>query len=88
MKLPITVEIVDAAVDAAAFDAAYGFINYVDFTFSPFKYTSEVSRINRSELRPEAACDDMEVTLELAEQTRQETSRGALSLCWVAFQVT
>ncbi|MCC7208433.1 MAG: FAD:protein FMN transferase [Anaerolineae bacterium] len=73
MGMPITVEIVDASAHAGAFDEVYGFLNYVDCTFSPFKETSEVSRVNRGELALEDACDDMRVVLELAEQTRQDT---------------
>lgn len=73
MGMPITVEIVDAAATAAAFDDVYDFFAYVDKTFSPFKEDSEVCRISRGELRLEDACDDMQVIMELAELTRQET---------------
>lgn len=73
MGMPITVEIVDAAADVAAFDEVYAFFSYVDETFSPFKETSEVSRINRNELKLEDACDDMRIIMELAEETRQDT---------------
>ncbi|MCB9450597.1 MAG: FAD:protein FMN transferase [Anaerolineaceae bacterium] len=74
MGMPITVEIVDASADAGAFDAVYDYFNYVDQTFSPFKETSEVSRINRGELALADACEDMQIILELAEQTKQETN--------------
>lgn len=74
MGMPITVEIVDAPADAGAFDAVYGYFNYVDETFSPFKPTSEVSRINRGELALTDACADMQAILELAELTKYETS--------------
>ncbi len=73
MGMPITVEIVDASADAGAFDAVYDYFNYVDQTFSPFKETSEVSRINRRELTFDQTCHDMHTVLELAEQTKQET---------------
>ena len=74
MGMPITVEIVDAPATAGAFDEVYAYFNYIDQTFSPFKETSEVSRINRGELTVADACDDMHIVLELAEQTKQETS--------------
>jgi thiamine biosynthesis lipoprotein len=74
MGMPITVEIVDASADAGAFDAVYAYFAYVDQTFSPFKETSEVSQINRGELALADACADMQIILELAEQTRQETN--------------
>lgn len=73
MGMPITVEIVDAAATAAAFDTVYDFLAYVDTTFSPFKPDSEVCRIDRRELSPADACADMQMILRLAEQTRQET---------------
>ncbi len=74
MGMPITVEIVDASAEAEAFDEVYAYFHYVDQTFSPFSETSEVSRINRGELALADACDDMQIVLELAEQTKQETN--------------
>lgn len=74
MGMPITVEIVDAPATAGAFDDVYAYFTYIDQTFSPFKETSEVSRVNRGELALSDACDDMQVVLALAEQTKQETN--------------
>ncbi|HEX2908876.1 MAG TPA: FAD:protein FMN transferase [Phototrophicaceae bacterium] len=74
MGMPITVEIVDASATAEAFDTVYAYFNYVDETFSPFKPTSEVSRVNGGELTLDKTCDDMQVVLELAELTKQETN--------------
>lgn len=73
MGMPITVEIVDASADAGAFDAVYAYFAYIDETFSPFKPTSEVSRVNRGELALADTCLDMQIVLEIAEQTRQES---------------
>lgn len=73
MGMPITVEIVDAPVEAGVFDEIYDYFRYIDETFSPFKATSEVSRVNRGELALADTCQDMHMVLELAEQTRQET---------------
>jgi thiamine biosynthesis lipoprotein len=73
MGMPITVEIVDASATPEAFDAVYDYFHYVDQTFSPFKEASEVSQINRGELAPAEACEDMQIVLELAELTKQET---------------
>ncbi len=74
MGMPITVEIVDASAAAGAFDEVYAYFNYVDQTFSPFKETSEVSRVNRGELALSDTCADMQHILELAEQTWNETN--------------
>lgn len=73
MGMPITVEIVDASATAGAFDDVYAYFNYVDQTFSPFKETSEVSRVNRGELALADTCHDMQTILRLAEQTSEET---------------
>lgn len=73
MGMPITIEIVDAFATDALFDKAYDYFAYVDATFSPFKPTSEVSRINRGELELDDASEDMRVIVSLAEITRQQT---------------
>ena len=73
MGMPITIEIADAGVSADVFDQAYAYLVYVDETFSPFKETSEVSRINRGELDPAQASDDLRLILGLADFTRQQT---------------
>ncbi len=73
MGMPITVEIVDASATAGAFDDVYAYFNYVDQTFSPFKETSEVSRVNRGELALTETCQDMQTVLELAAQTTEQT---------------
>lgn len=48
MGMPITVEVVDAA-SPDILEAVFSYFVSVDERFSPFKETSEVSRINRSE---------------------------------------
>jgi len=73
MGMPITIEIAEDSVSPDVFEAAYAYLHTVDETFSPFKETSEVSRINRGELDPARASEDMRVILTLAEQTRQQT---------------
>jgi hypothetical protein len=45
----------------------------VDELFSPCKESSETSRIDRGDLAPEDASDEMEEVLRLAEDTRQRT---------------
>lgn len=71
--MPITVEIVDASATAEAFAATYAFFNEVDQRFSLYKETSEVSRINRGDLCLEESSPDMQIILELAEQTKRES---------------
>jgi thiamine biosynthesis lipoprotein len=86
MGMPVTVVIPDReglgreqqrgiwfpTLDAAA-EAVFESFRSVDERFSPYKETSETSRIDRSELAPEDASDEMKEVLRLAEETRQRT---------------
>jgi len=74
MGMPVTLEVIDAAADEALFDDVYGYFAYVDEKFSTYKEQSEISRINRGELKLEEASEDMRLIFELAEQTRAETN--------------
>jgi FAD:protein FMN transferase len=55
MGMPVTVQVVDAEADEQALDQVFNEFRLLDRTFSPFLVDSEVSRINRGELRPENA---------------------------------
>jgi thiamine biosynthesis lipoprotein len=73
MGMPITVEIVDPGENERLLDAVFGYFGYIDRKFSTFKPDSEISMINRQELRLEDASDEMKAIFRLAEQTRQES---------------
>lgn len=73
MGMPITVEVVDDFATSQTLDEIYAYLTYIDETFSTYKASSEISRINRGELLLEQASDDMQTIFALAEQTRQET---------------
>jgi thiamine biosynthesis lipoprotein len=73
MGMPITVEIVDPGENERLLDAVFGYFGYIDRKFSTFKPDSEISMINRQELRLEEASDEMKAIFRLAEQTRQES---------------
>jgi len=53
--MPVTVQVVDDMADGEALDKVFEDFALLDRTFSPFLVGSEVSRINRAELRPEDA---------------------------------
>lgn len=72
MDMHVTVEIVDAS-DKNIFDEIYDYFTWVDETFSPFKPTSEVSKINDGRLKPNAASREMREILALCAQTTKET---------------
>ena len=68
MGMPVVVEIVGAT--HAALDPIFEHFRRVDAQFSPFKLSSEVSRINRREIAPDAYSALMREILALAEETR------------------
>ena len=74
MGMPVTVEVVDASASQALLDRVFRYFEYVDGKFSTYSDQSEISRINRGELSPQDASDDMRAIFTLAEQTRLETS--------------
>ncbi len=75
MGMPVTVEIAGAQAAQASMDKVFDYFRYVDNTFSTYKVDSEISRINRGELRPTQYSEDMKSIFELAEETK-ERSRG------------
>jgi thiamine biosynthesis lipoprotein len=74
MGMPITVEIVDAVVTQHDLDSVFAYFVAVDETFSTYKDSSEISRINRGELVVTAYSDEMKVILTLSAQTKKETN--------------
>jgi len=73
MGMPITVEVVDATVTQDDLEQVFVYFVCVDETFSTYKTTSEISKINRGELLPEQYSEDMKTVLALCEQTREDT---------------
>lgn len=73
MGMPITVEIVDTTAVQADFDLVFSYFRSIDEQFSPYKATSEVTRINNGEIKEEGYSKDMRQVLVLAEQTKQDT---------------
>ena len=72
MGLPIVVDVRDdCTVDVL--DQLFDWLRWVDATFSTYKEDSEISRINRGELRREDAHPHVRYILERCEELRQET---------------
>lgn len=74
MGMPITIELVDARAPADIFERVFAYFTSVDQTFSTYKPSSEISRINNREITIEQASQDMRTIFALAERTRQETN--------------
>jgi thiamine biosynthesis lipoprotein len=73
MGMPITVEVTDAGLSEDDMEAVYSYLVYVDETFSTYKDTSEISRLNRGELREDEYGADLREVLRLSEETRRAT---------------
>ncbi|MCL4528544.1 MAG: FAD:protein FMN transferase [Chloroflexi bacterium] len=74
MGMPVTLEVVDAGASEPLFDEVFDYFVYVDEKFSTYKNQSEISRINRGEIKFDDASEDMKMIFGLAEQTRQESN--------------
>lgn len=74
MGMPAAVEIADADANPEDIDAAFRRFADIDARFSTYKSGSEISRINRRELKEKDLSDDMRLIFELAEETKIETN--------------
>jgi thiamine biosynthesis lipoprotein len=73
MGMPISVEVLDAGVTQDALDDIFTYFATVDERFSTYKPSSEISRLNRGELREDGYSDELRTVLALGEQTKRET---------------
>jgi len=76
MGMPITVMIIDQSNDEKKEDAlkkVFEYFRYVDATFSTYKEDSEISRINRGEIKQDEYSEDMKEVFTRSEKTKQET---------------
>jgi FAD:protein FMN transferase len=73
MGLPIVVDLRDDEDSGAALEELFDWLRWVDDTFSTFKEDSEISRINRGELRREDAHAQVRQILARCERLRHET---------------
>ena len=71
MGMPITVEIIDRCSHQDLRDV-FNYFRQVDRRFSPYKSSSELSKINRG-LDKDSCSEDMRAVLELCEQTKNLT---------------
>lgn len=73
MVMPVTVEIVDCDATKKDIEMVYGYFKYIDQTFSTYKKTSEISKINTGRLDSKDCSSDMIRVLKLCEETKKET---------------
>ena len=72
MGMPITVEIVDYGQDRTV-DAVFAYFAAVENRFSLFRRDSEVSALNRGEIKISDASPDMQEVLAIAARTKRQT---------------
>lgn len=72
--MPITVEIVDAYVLVNDFKDIFAFFRKVDQQFSPYKKSSEVSKINRNEITEKDYSLEMREILRLAQEIKEKSN--------------
>jgi thiamine biosynthesis lipoprotein len=73
MGMTIVVEIVDRKVTEAAFDKVFSYFIYVDETFSTYKETSEITKINKGLIKDTDYSPDMQEVFKLSEETKKST---------------
>lgn len=74
MGMPITIEVVDSTVTQDDLDTVFAYFVSVDDTFSTYKATSEISKINAGELLAAQYSAEMKSILALSEQTKRDTN--------------
>ena len=72
MGMPVSIEVVDD-IASAALTKAFAWLREVDASFSTYRPDSQVSRIDRGTLAPEAADPDVREVLESCEEHRRAT---------------
>jgi thiamine biosynthesis lipoprotein len=73
MGMPIVVEVRDVRVDGPVVDEVFDWFRWVDSVFSTYKHGSQISRLNRGELRLADAHEDVVSVLGLCEELRAIT---------------
>lgn len=74
MGMPITVEILEERADQQIFDKVFLYFQQVDAKFSLYKPNSQISQINRGEIKQPNYDQEIKLIFKLAESTRRETN--------------
>jgi thiamine biosynthesis lipoprotein len=73
MGLPVIVEVCDSGFDETVFDQVFGWLRFVDKTFSTYRDDSEISQLNRGELTLAQAHPSVQSVLGRCESLRLST---------------
>ncbi len=73
MGMPVTVQVCDVATDKETLKSVFDYFTYIDETFSTYKETSEITKINKGDLKKADWSEDMKTIILLCDETRQTT---------------
>lgn len=73
MGMPVTIHVIDASVTQEDINEVFSYFHFIDKKFSTYKKDSEISQINRGELKPPQFSNEMKKILALCEETKKET---------------
>jgi thiamine biosynthesis lipoprotein len=73
MGMPVTVQITDSTATDEDIQEVFAYFNHIDQVFSIYKTDSEVSQINRGELKNSDYSNEMQTVLALCEETKNLT---------------
>ena len=73
MGMPIVVDVRDEHTGQDPLVRMFDWLRWVDATFSTYREDSEISRIDRGELDPDEAHEEVQAVLGRCEQLRLET---------------
>ena len=74
MGMPITVELVDVHASTGNLKEIFSYFQYIDDTFSTYKKTSEITKINNEMITEDRYSKDMKTIMKLSEQTKNQTN--------------
>ncbi len=73
MGMPVMIQVVDASVTQEDINEVFSYCHFIDKKFSTYKKDSEISQINRGELKTQQFSHEIKKIFKLCEETKKET---------------
>jgi thiamine biosynthesis lipoprotein len=74
MGMPVSIEVVDEKITQEILNEVFDYFIHIDEKFSTYKDTSEISAINRGEIKEENYSEEMKEVFKLSEETKKLTN--------------
>jgi len=74
MAMPVTIQVIDRNIKEEDINEVFSYLHFIDKKFSTFKKDSEISQINRGQLKESGYSNDMRNILSLCQKTKTETN--------------